>query len=93
MTPLENLFKRRTRNIDLFVEFSSLEDIQTITEKIKSRSASIHDIDVERYKQEGDHYPSAVFSLRLSKEKMSHSDMLATLAELPCVYSVQEIIA
>ena len=93
MTPLENLFKRRTRNIDLYVEFQSLEDIQTITEKIESRSASIHDIDVERLKKEGDRYPSAVFSLRLSKDRMSHSDMRATLAELPCVYSVQEIIA
>lgn len=93
MQPLEALFKRRTRNIDLYVEFDSIEDVNTITDVINDCKASIYEIEVERSEKSGDLNPAAVFSLRLAKEKMSHSEILASLAELDCVYSVEELIA
>ena len=34
-----------------------------------------------------------VFILKLSRENRSHSGILSTLAELPCVRSVQELIS
>ena len=68
MQPLEALYKRRARNIDLYVEF-------------------------ERSERSGEQNPAAVFSLRLAKERASHSEILASLAELDCVYSVEELIA
>ena len=34
------------------------------------------EIEIERVKKEGDAYPCAILNLRLSKEQMSHSDML-----------------
>ena len=93
MQPLEALYKRRTRNIDLYVEFDSIEDVNRITEVINSCKASIYEIEVERSERSGELNPAAVFSLRLAKEKMSHSEMLDSLAELDCVYSVEELIA
>ena len=93
MTPLEIAFKRRLRSITLNVEFSSVEDIADITRMIEGRQAKIYDIDVERTERKDDKYPSAIFILQLSRSDHSHSGMLSSIAEMPCVHSVQELIS
>ena len=93
MTPLEAAFKRRLRNITLSVDFQKVEDIDEITRVIESEHAKIYDIDIERTEARNGKMPSAIFILQLSRENHSHSGMLTTLAELPCVSSVQELIA
>ena len=93
MLPLEARFKRRTRNITFTASFDQIENIDVILDVIHSKNAEIHGIDVEQYEKEGDTYPSAIFSLRLSKDGASHSDMLSSIAELDCVYSIEELIA
>jgi len=92
MSPLEVEFKRKLRNITLNVEFNSVEDIDEITAVIKALNAQIFDIDLERTERAGDKYPSAIFIMKLSKENHSHSGMLSSVAELPCVHSVRELI-
>ena len=93
MSPLEAAYKRRLRNITLSVDFYSLEDIDEISRVIEEEHAKIYDIDIERTEMKNNHLPSAIFILQLSRENHSHSGMLTTLAELPCVSSVQELIA
>ena len=94
MTPLEAAFKRRLRNITLSVDFHNVEDIDEITRVIENEHAKIYDIDIERTETtKTGKLPSAIFILQLSRENHSHSGMLTTLAELPCVSSVQELIA
>ena len=93
MSSLEVAFKRRLRNITLNVEFNSVEDIETITEVMRFMDAQIFDIDVERTKVKDNKYPSAIFILKLSEKNHSHSSMLTSLAELPCVHSVQELVS
>ncbi len=93
MVPLEFLYKRRTRIITLFVEFDAIESIGTITDVISHNHASIQDMEVERMKKEDDLNPSVIINIKLPKENSSHSDMLASIAELNCVYSVEELIA
>lgn len=91
MANWEAKFKRRIRNMNLLVEFDSIESIETITNKIKERKAEIADIDIEYHSKEGDTTPYALIHLVLSKDKISHSDMLTVLAELDCVQSVKEM--
>lgn len=93
MGPLERAFKRRLRNITVYVEFNSLEDLSLITDLLRSQQAEIVDIDIERTVREDDEYPNAVLMVKLSRENHSHSGMLSALAELNCVRSVQELIA
>ena len=93
MQPLERKYKRRHRNITLSVEFDSIDNIDDITALIKNKDAEIQEIEVERVVQSGDFYPSAIMSLRLSKDNPSHSDMLSSIAELPCVYAIEELIS
>lgn len=93
MSPLEITFKRRLRNITLNVEFNSVDDIDAIIAAITREGAKVYDIDVERTERKGNEYPSAIFILQLSRDNHSHSSMLTSVAELPCVFSVQELIS
>ena len=91
--PLELAFKRRIRNMTIYVEFSSIEKLDEITDLIRKENATIYDIDVERTKREGNKYPSAVIALQMGRGNASHSSMLSTVAELPCVHIIQELLA
>ena len=93
MSPLEIAFKRRLRNITLNVEFTSTNDIAAIVRIMEQQHARIYDIDVERTEAKDKRHPSAIFILQLSRENHSHSGMLSSVAEFPCVYSVQELIS
>ena len=93
MYPMEGAFKRRLRNMTVYVEFASIEDFDEILDTIKSEQATIYDIDVERTKREGSKYPAAVIVLQMGRENASHSGMLSTIAELPCVHTIHELIA
>ena len=91
LQPIEVAFKRRLRNITLVVEFRKLEDVNRIIETIRERHVQIFDMDIEDPEQ-GEN-PCAVFTLKLDKENTSHSDMLSSIAELPCTCGVHELIA
>ncbi|MBQ9592662.1 MAG: MgtC/SapB family protein [Lachnospiraceae bacterium] len=93
MSPLEAAFKRRLRNITLNVEFESVDNIADISAVIAEQRASIYDIDIERTTAKGDKYCSAIFILQMARDNSSHSAMLSSVAELPYVHSVQELIA
>ena len=89
----EGIFKRRIRNITMSVEFSTVEDLDLITQTILQQNAEIFDIDIEREEAKKAKNASAIYTLQLSRENHSHSSMLSTVAELPCVISVRELIA
>lgn len=91
--PLEPAFKRRLRNITLFVEFNALEDLNDITDTVRSRNGVIYDIEIERSKKEKNNYPCAVMVVKMSREKPSHSGMLSSIAELDCVRTIHELIS
>ena len=93
MWPLEPAFKRRLRNITVFVEFYALEDLNAISDAIRSRGATIYDIEIERSKKDKDKYPCAILILKMSREKPSHSGMLSSIAELDCVRTTHELIS
>lgn len=93
MWPLEFAFKRRLRNITLNVEFNGVTDIEDITRAIEAEGVRVYDIDVERTERKENKYPSAIFILKLARTNHSHSGMLSSVAELPCVHSVQELIS
>jgi len=92
LQPLEIAYKRRLRNITVYVEFQSEENVSQIAATITDMGAQIFDLDLEPRKTEADPM-SAILSLRLARHKSSYSSMLSSIAELPCVLSVQELIA
>lgn len=93
MSPLEGEFKRKLRNMTLSVQFDTAEDIEVIRNVLESLEAMVFDIDIERSESTEERYASAVFVIKMSREKRSHSGILTSVAELPCVHGVSEIIA
>ena len=93
MSPLEGEFKRKLRNMTLSVQFNTAEDIEVIRNVLESLEATVYDIEVERAESTGCHHASAIFIVKMSRANHSHSGILSSVAELPCVHGVSEIIA
>jgi putative Mg2+ transporter-C (MgtC) family protein len=47
LTPVENLIIENARNMNLYVEFESLDDIGAIIAKIKGQGAHIYEVDMD----------------------------------------------
>ena len=91
MQHFEGAYKRRTRNLTMLVHFEDVLDLETITDALHDYGAEIYDFELEDSKEGADQ--SAVIAMKLPKDKTSHSMLLATIAQMPCVGSVQELIA
>ena len=89
LPPLESMMVERARNMNLYVEFSSLDDVGAIIGRIKERNSQILDVEIDHGRGEGSGNPSAVFSLRLAK-RQPHADVLVAVSGLDCVYTVEE---
>lgn len=87
---VETFIIENARNMNLYVEFSSLDDIGLIINRLKSQDVQIYEVDIERGREEGFRDPSAVFAIRLNR-KMPHDRLLATITDLECVRVLEEI--
>ena len=93
MSPLEGEFKRKLRNMTLSVEYNTSSDLAVIEDVLKKMDATVYDVEIERAESTERHHASAIFILKMSPENRSHSGILTSVAELPCVHNVAEIIA
>lgn len=89
LTRIERLLMARARNINLYVEFVSVEDVGKIISAIKAQSIRIFDVEIHKSKGTGVNQ-SAVFSVRLPK-RMPHTQILSVLASVEQVRSVEEL--
>ena len=78
------------RNMNFYVEFSSLEDVSDIINCIKAQGAQIYGVEIDHGKPEHIERPSAVFSIRLN-QKIHHEQVLASIADLERNPQVQYI--
>lgn len=86
---LETAVLQNTRNINIYVEFDSMDHIGSIISDIRARNVRILDIEIER-QPEGKSLPSACLVMRMVKP-MKHVDFLASLAENPAVRAIEEL--
>ena len=86
---VEDAIIESARNLNIYVEFESLDHIGDVIGRIKEQNAQVLDVEVDHGRGSGSSNPSAVFSLRLAK-RHSHSDVLVSISELDCVYTVEE---
>ena len=80
----------RARNMNIYVEFNSLDDIGDIIAQIKSQDVWIYEVELDRGHKERGQNPSAVFSVRL-KHRELHTRVLAAISELETVHRIDEI--
>lgn len=87
---IETFIIENARNMNLYVEFSSLDDIGLIINRLKAQDVHIYDVDIDRGREERSRNPSAVFTIRLN-HKMPHDRLLAAITDLECVRVLEEI--
>ena len=92
MQPLEFFFKRKMRNMTVHIDFDDIEHVDMITDAIKKEGAEIYEFELENDKNKFESQ-SAIIGIKLSRENPSHSAVLSSVAELGCVFSVQELIS
>ena len=87
---IETAIVENARNVNLYLEFDSLDNVSRILSCIKSVDTQIYEVDIDRGRQEQHIYPNATISLRLNKRK-SHAKLMLALSALDCVYTIDEI--
>lgn len=88
---LEFFILSRSRNINLYIEFESIDGLSAIIERIKAEEVRIFDVEITKSKPSEDiHYPRAIFTLRLPKKK-THMALMGALAQVEAVRSIEEL--
>lgn len=78
------------RNMNIFVEFSSPDDIGMIIETVKKMNIKIFDVEITKIRATEGLYPSAIYSIRLPKKKR-HTEVLTAIAKIEGVRTVEEL--
>ncbi len=87
---IETAIVENARNMNIYLEFDSLDDIGSIIGCIKSMDTHIYEVDIDRGHQSQYLRPNATISLRLNKRK-THAKLILALSKLECVYTIDEI--
>jgi putative Mg2+ transporter-C (MgtC) family protein len=84
---LEIELRKRSRNLNLYMEFNAVQNVRQITNCLKQLGATVVDVEVEMEDQERS---SAVFYLRL-RRKLSHAEVLSAVFRLECIRKIDEL--
>ncbi len=87
---LETAIVERARNMNIYVEFTSMDDVGKIIGRIKAQNAQIYEVDITRGKESRAQQPSAVFSIRLNHRR-AHEQVLTAIAELETITMIDEV--
>ena len=87
---VETYIVENARNMNIYVEFESLDDVGYIISRIKSQDVQFYDVEIDHGREEKLRNPSAVFSIRLNHKQM-HTQVLAAISELESVRTIDEI--
>ncbi len=85
---VESFLVEHAKNINLYVEFDSLDNVGQIISCFKSMDLDISQVDIDRGKQGST--PSAIFALRL-QQRRSRSQVLAAISRLDGIRMIDEI--
>ena len=78
------------RNMNIYVELKSLDEIGTLLARVKAQGVQIYSVEIDRGGEEHHRYPSAVLSVRLEHHQQ-HPQILAALSEVKGVTMIDEI--
>ncbi len=79
-----------SRDINLYIEFSSMNQVGNIINHLKAQDVQIYEVDIERGREKQSRNPSAFFSVRMN-QKQTHSQLLSNLAGLDGICVIEEI--
>ena len=87
---IESVIVENARNMNLYIEFDSMDDVGRIIGCIKSMNVQIYEVELDRGHQSQYVYPNMIVSMRLQKRK-THAGLILELSRLECVRSIDEV--
>ena len=87
---IESFIIERSKNINLYLEFESLDNLGSIISKLKSHDVQIYEIEIDKGNKNTTGFPSATVSLRL-ETKQPHTKILSSISEIECIRLIEEI--
>ena len=87
---LETYIVENARNMNIYVEFESMDDIGPILTRVKAQDVQIYSVEIDRGREERSDHPSATLSIRLNQKRI-HEQVLAGISELESVYVIEEL--
>lgn len=90
MRGIESFILSQSRNMNVYVELTDFDDISVLIDIIKSQNVKFYDVEINKASPGAGSYTNVVFSLRLPKKK-AHSDIMASLATIKSIRSLEEI--
>ena len=87
---LEYFITSRSRNITIYLEFDTADNITDIVECIKSNGVRIFDVELMKAHQDSTKYPSAILIMRLPK-KLTHTGLITEIAKVDSVRMIEEL--
>ena len=87
---LEAWMVEKDRNMNFYVEFSSLDDLGSLLTAVKEQQVHIYEVDLDRGEISQTGQPNGMFAIRLPKG-LSHTRFLAAMTELECITMIQEL--
>ena len=87
---IEYFITSRSRNITVYLEFDTADNITDIVECIKAHEVRIFDVELMKANQGGTKYPSAILIMRLPK-KLTHTGLITEIAKVDSVRMIEEL--
>lgn len=87
---IESFITSRSRNITIYIEFDTADNITEIVETIKAKGVRIFDVELIKANQGGTKYPSAILVMRLPK-KLTHTATITEIAKVDSVRMIEEL--
>ena len=87
---MESYIVENARNMNIYVEFESMDDIGEILGRVKAQDVQIYSVEIDRGREDRSSHPSATLSIRLNQRRI-HEQVLAGISELESVYVIEEL--
>ncbi len=82
--------RKRSRNMNLYIEFSQIQEIRAVTACLRQMGVTVVDVEIEPGQKEFQEYSNAVLNLKL-KNKQSHSEILSAVSQLDHLHKIDEM--
>ena len=80
----------RSRNMSIYVEVHSMEDMASVLQFLRTRNYTIFDVDLDRGSESSMGHPNAVIAMRL-EHREPHTAVLAAISKIESVWTIEEL--
>ena len=87
---IENWIMAKARNLNIYIEMDSIENLGNIVTRMKAEKILIYDVEIDKEQTAHMSQINALFSVRLPK-KQQHTEILAKLSMLDGIISIEEV--